>query len=193
MVNYLHRFTIFFMNYFITHFFNSLVGAHPFFDSVVMIIAQILPWISFGIFFVFVLVSHKRNLQPFLLSIFTLIGLGIVNSILKISISQERPFEIYQTIEPLFLHSGLGSFPSGHAMVFAGIATLSFFLVRRVFLWFFVSGICIGISRIIAGVHFAYDIFAGWVLGVVLTIIFLHLYKFYKNTKKRPGSSIFSS
>ena len=91
-----------------------------------------------------------------------------ISRMFKMLFNTSRPFESLD-IEPLIGVAALaGAFPSGHT---AMIATASFILWR--FNRFYaiaglVVAIVVGMSRVVAGVHWPIDIAGGIVLGVLL-------------------------
>lgn len=165
------------MNYFVTHTLNELTGSSAFFDALVFVFAEMIPWLVGFIFLVFILFSYKRTIRPFIFSLFVSVSSIVANIGLKVFFNIQRPFETYQSIQPLFLTYGFGSFPSSHAFFFAVLTTLSFFFLRRIFLFFLISSSVIGLARVIAGVHFFYDILAGWFLGFLFAYLLTIFYK----------------
>jgi undecaprenyl-diphosphatase len=73
---------------------------------------------------------------------------------------------------PLFLHGGMDSFPSGHAMFFGALAMSLFFVHKRMGYLYFVVALIVGLARIAAGVHFPVDIFVSYILGIIIAYIF---------------------
>jgi len=148
-----------------------------FFDALVFVYAEMIPWFVGFIFLLFIVFSYKRTIRPFVFSVLVLISSGVTNAVLKIFFNLQRPFEIHQSINPLFITYGFGAFPSSHAFFFAALTTLSFFFLRRIFLFFLITSLVIGLARIIAGVHFLYDILVGWFLGFLFAYISILIYK----------------
>lgn len=148
-----------------------------FFDSFVFVFAEMIPWFVGFIFLVFIIFSYKRTVKPFIFSLFILAFSAVINPVLKLFFNIQRPFEVYQSIDPLFITHGFGSFPSSHAFFFAVLTTLSFFFLRRIFLFFLIISCVIGLARITAGVHFFYDIIAGWSLGFIFAYMAVVFYK----------------
>ena len=120
------------------------------------------------------LVKNKKVSKAFLLN---LICVFILNYLLKIIFSRERPIDIN-----LITESGF-SFPSGHAMISLGIYGFLIYLlllsdknkiskiigaISLVLLIFL-----IGISRIYLGVHYATDVIAGFVISCSYLLLFI--------------------
>ena len=92
--------------------------------------------------------------------------------ILKHLIPSPRPFIYFENVKPLFLHGGMDSFPSGHAMFFGALATSLFFVNKRIGYLYFIVALIVGLARVSAGVHFPIDIFVGYILGIIIAYIF---------------------
>lgn len=166
-----------YMNSWITHELNSLIGHYDFFDAMVFVYAEFIPWLV-GLFFCLLIVfSYKRTINPFVFTAFTLAGAGIVNALLKLFFNFQRPFEVHATITPLFITYGFGSFPSSHAFFFSILSTLSWFFLKRFAPFFTMITFIIGMARVVAGVHFFVDVLVGWALGVLLGYFAIRFYK----------------
>jgi hypothetical protein len=66
------------------------------------------------------------------------------------------------------------SFPSGHAQnAVAGWGYMAYRLRSRLF-WVvaFVFVLCIGLSRLVVGVHYPHDVLAGWIIGLILLVVY---------------------
>ncbi len=101
---------------------------------------------------------------------------GGLNSILKFGFAMPRPFWVSANVRPVIEATGFG-FPSGHAQNAAGIwglfaASTSKNWLKGVALTLI---ILIGLSRIVLGVHFTHDVLMGWLVGLILLLIFLKI------------------
>jgi len=136
-----------------------------------------------GIFLIFAaiifLISHKHprdGIRNVLVIFFTAILAWGASRAIKYFYPLTRPFEVFDSVKLLFSHGGGDSFPSGHATFFAALATALFAYHKRLGMIYALGALLIGISRIIAGVHFPVDILAGYILGGVIG---LTVYKFF--------------
>ncbi len=102
--------------------------------------------------------------------------------VLKKIIISPRPFILFGSVEPLFIHGGLDSFPSGHAIFFASLATSMFFVDKRIGYLFSVVALLVGLSRIVSGIHFPIDILAGYITGIIISLFFNYLFKKFKKS-----------
>lgn len=173
------------MNHFGFFILHHIVNLSPILDSFIVFCARHLPWISFIFMFAYLLAHYegefdfrdpfkliRLKLREIIFVIITSISSWTIFEIMKNSIEFPRPFVIFD-IQPLFVTNGLfDSFPSGHAMFFATLATSIYFINRRVGLIYFIIAGFIGLARVIAGVHFPLDIFWGYILGIFVSIIF---------------------
>ena len=126
-----------------------------------------------------ILVKKKKYFIFFALA--NLVGV-ILNNLLKIIVRRPRPTEtLVLTAESSY------SFPSGHAMmsmIFYGL--LIYYVtkfVKKKWLKTLLVGILstiilfVGISRIYLGVHYATDVLAGYVIGIIYLVLFIKLLK----------------
>lgn len=119
-------------------------------------------------------------------------NLGIIfvfNFLLKIIFSRPRPLDI-----ALIKESGF-SFPSGHAMVSVAFYGFLIYLINqshqknwiKIGLTIVLSCIiiCVGISRIYLGVHYASDVIAGATLSLAYVIVLTTLASKYGKRKEK--------
>lgn len=114
------------------------------------------------------LFSRRSLAEGLYLSIGILLAWGI-SYLMKIGFHIPRPFLQFPEIAPLFPYGGFNSFPSGHATLFAGLATSMMMVHRDIGIFFVIPALLIGITRVIAGVHFPIDVMFGWLLGSVVS------------------------
>lgn len=126
--------------------------------------------IGFG----FLWLRKKYRLLVFM--IFSIAGGFLISFLLKFWFGRPRPHLV-----PHLSQVYTSSFPSGHsamsAVVYITIAFLvsstfeDFRIKRYFFLWAFLLTFLVGLSRIYMGVHYPTDVFAGWIFGVLWTIL----------------------
>jgi len=178
------------MNYEITHILNELGGVSIFTDALIFVFAEFIPWFVGFLFLLLIFFSRKQPLPIFISAVLTLIVTKLLSVGLKLFFGIDRPFQVYETIEPVFITYGFGAFPSTHAMFFAALATLSFFYIRKISSFFIVMAFVIGIMRVIAGVHFFFDVLAGWICGFIVAYTLVYISRKIIGTDSE--SSIFS-
>lgn len=115
-------------------------------------------------------------------------GGGWLNFALKEWYDRPRP----EVVPPLTVVSGL-SFPSGHAqistIVFLTVASVMGRLAttpaRRVYILgiALVLSILVGISRVALGVHYPTDVLAGWIVGVIWSLVLAGMVRFLQQTR----------
>lgn len=148
---------------------NTAFGAHTLLDSLVLFFAE-----YYVVFLVLLALSFiYRDYRSFGRHTFRLHLLGVILILSLVSVSTylirffypyPRPFLLYD-INHLAIQS-LYSFPSAHTILIFGLAS-GMYVYNKRFAYFLIgSGFLVGISRIIAGVHYPLDILGGAVLGL---------------------------
>lgn len=142
----------------------------------VFFVAAILPWCLFFGLLVWVLFA-KNKPRAFLVVMSSLLAAVIawfLASLYKYNFVNPRPFEVLD-ISPLVSTSLGEAWPSGHAIFFSALAVALWFQKKSLGLIFAIGALLIGLARIAAGVHWPFDILAGWLFGglVGFGLIFL--------------------
>lgn len=123
------------------------------------------------------LLQAKKKAKDVILVFSSAIIAYIGEYLLKSFIPSPRPFLYFENVKPLFLHGGMDSFPSGHAMFFGALAMSLYFVNKRVGYLYFIVALIVGLARVAAGIHFPIDIFVGYILGIIIAIIFKFIFK----------------
>ncbi len=67
------------------------------------------------------------------------------------------------------------SFPSGHTTFVFALATVAWYYHEKTAYFIYLSGLCIGIARVMAGVHYPSDIIGGIVVGTLSAYLLVAL------------------
>ncbi len=154
------------MNNYIFEYLNNFALQNETFDTIVIFLTD-----NLGLLLIFGLIvflfTHKhkedniRNILVILAS--AIVAWLVAKGIKHISLSP-RPFEVLDNVNLLFEHGGGDSFPSGHATFYSALATSFYFYHKYLAIIYIIGAILIGLSRIIAGIHFPIDILAVYAL-----------------------------
>lgn len=104
------------------------------------------------------------------LSLFSLPAAFIVSRILSNFYYSTRPF-VEQNFTPLISHAADNGFPSDHALLSFALASIVFASSKKWGVIFFILGIGIGLSRILAGIHSPLDILGSFFIGAGVVFI----------------------
>lgn len=96
------------------------------------------------------------------------------NSLLKWLCHAPRPYWIDPRVNALAIEPSYG-LPSGHAQAAVTVWAFVAYTVKKRWAWIaaVILILAISISRIYLGVHFPTDVFAGWIVGAIVLIVFL--------------------
>lgn len=166
---------------------NSLLGKSELVDLVLSFFANGAGIALAALLCAAVLVKEKnfRKAARALLLIFIPVTIALVYAeILKVLFALPRPWIESETARILFEHGSLDSFPSGHATVYGALATSVYFYSKRFGFFVAILAVCIALSRVIAGVHWPTDIFAGLFIGFLVSYSFRIIIR-NKNRRKK--------
>jgi membrane-associated phospholipid phosphatase len=172
------------MNYDITTYLNLLIQENLFLESFVYIVARYgdvsLIFILVVFFFIHRHTTTYICIDPIRIStrakeISASLVVGFATWVLvlwiKFVTAIQRPFMVIPEIEPLFEYTKNMSFPSGHTAFFTALGVSLFFEHKRLGILVCMLALCIGVARVMSGVHFFFDIVAGFVLGIVVAFL----------------------
>jgi len=141
-------------------------------DDLVVFLAVYLPVILVLAAFAFVCSQKGMRKKLFLtgeLLIAVIVSRGVVTEAIRFFFPHPRPPAVLGVVS-LFTDTA-SSFPSGHAAVYFALATVLFFWNKKWGTWFFVLAAVNGIARVVAGVHWPFDIVGGAVVGILSALL----------------------
>jgi undecaprenyl-diphosphatase len=148
------------------------VFSSPFLDKVMPIITRLgddgIFWIILAIIF---LCFRKTRKMGFSSALAMLIGLIVVNVVLKNAVGRIRPYEVNPSVTLLVERLSDYSFPSGHTAVSFEAATAIFIRNKKLGIPSLILATLIAFSRLYLYVHYPTDVLAGFVIGVAIAIL----------------------
>ena len=140
-------------------------------------------WILFTLV---MLISKRYRKYGVMAAVALLLGLLIVNGILKPLLARTRPFLVDSSIELLIDPPSDHSFPSGHTMSSFAAAVCIYFANKKWGTAALVLAGLIAFSRMYLMVHFPTDVLAGLLLGILFawTARWIVEYVYAKRKKK---------
>lgn len=95
----------------------------------------------------------------------------IVVSLARLIINAPRPYEVYDFYEvPPKKKSGR-SFPSRHVFSSVSVGTMICFFEPWLGVVIILSGLAMGVCRVLLGIHFIRDVLAGAIIGAATSVI----------------------
>jgi undecaprenyl-diphosphatase len=126
-------------------------------------------WFIIIIAGIFCLLQSRKKQKE--LIIFIGISLPIIYIVAKIGslfYFDTRPFVI-ENFVPLIAHAPDNGFPSDHTLLSSAVAMVIFFYNRKIGLLLLILALLVGLSRILAGVHHATDIFGSLGFAIIFS------------------------
>lgn len=113
--------------------------------------------------------EQKKTAVLMIILFIILIALGVTTKILN---NRERPYDTLQNVDLLVPKENDMSFPSGHALVVSGGATLLWLRERRRWATLaLVEAALVSFSRVYVGVHYPSDVIGGCLLGAIFALL----------------------
>jgi undecaprenyl-diphosphatase len=138
-------------------------------DFLIISFAEYLLYIAFvyAVLHTYFLHEKKHHIRH----IATMVGVPVfawlISHTIKDIVAHPRPDLSVALIVP----DSLYSFPSGHATLMFALAATMYAYDKKAGLFLAILAILTGIARVLAGVHYWYDIVAGAVLGYVVSLV----------------------
>lgn len=176
-------------------YLNNLAGKKIWFDGLVIFFGEYFGWIIIACLGVYLLFKQERKvLKLIVFSLASGTAALILALFIRLFYFHPRPFawpaelNIYQ----LIIHAPTPSFPSGHAVFFFGLAAGAWVFrkeFKKLGVLLFLGAFLISISRVIAGIHWPFDIIGGAVVGIASAVSLRYFWHRYKNREaiKQPA------
>jgi undecaprenyl-diphosphatase len=146
--------------------------AHPWLDQAMLAISDRLTWVAVAVIAIATAFFKRGStMLPFVVSLGLTLGVAdlVTYQVLKPTFARARP--CYQLEAVRLVTERCGSdygFPSNHAAnSMASAVAIALAVRRRVAAWPFVIAVLVGASRVYLGVHFPFDVLAGFVVGAL--------------------------
>lgn len=156
-------------------YLHALAGLSPAFDALVRFFAvpvaylMVLAVAGYGVctyFFRSDISKKETRRLLFLTGVGVFISRVIVAEPLRIFIARVRPYEMLSLPHQLIEHPFGRSLPSGHTAIAFAVAAAVYAHHRATGIALFVVATLVGLSRVIAGVHWPSDILGGAIVGI---------------------------
>jgi membrane-associated phospholipid phosphatase len=120
--------------------------------------------------------------------IFILIATDTLGSFFKQLLHQPRPYWVSADVKPLAQETSYG-IPSTHASNTLAVWGMIAYTIRKTWVWVCISIflLLVGISRLYLAVHFPHDLLGGWLLGLIVLLVFIRSEKRFLAWWDRSG------
>jgi len=149
---------------------------------------------EYGIFWyvlllVILCINRKKNLKIFIFGLATLAAnLGIVRIVNQFWVRQ-RPYQALDSVVRLGTMWQNNSFPSGHVLSCFAVSTYLFFVYPKLGKWLLLMSFAVAWSRVYSGMHYPLDVFASFLLGILLGCVVYRIDKWYEQKYGRADNS----
>lgn len=151
-------------------FINNKVQHYQLLDNTMIFFAEYVQY-AFGLLILMLWLLNKSNFRVIAFQALFAFALGFsINRLIEVFIYRDRPFITHNVIQ-LVDHSANSSFPSDHATSAIVIAvTLWLSSYRFKYIWF-VLAVGVAFSRVWVGVHYPFDVMAGFINGLLIALL----------------------
>lgn len=151
-------------------------------DLIVMFFA------TFFIYFIFIglivlwFIDGKIKKEQVIHAVFASLVAWMIATLIKHFFPTPRPFVVNGNGVDVFIRPENAAFPSQHSVIAFATAVTVFLHDRKIGWWFLLSALVVGVSRVVANVHYPIDIVGGAFIGTLVAVIFekIHFLDLFK-------------
>lgn len=157
------------VDYALFKFFNNVSASYAGLILAVVFCAVYLLYLEVALAFgLWLFVKEKLVRQGIIIGgVSALVSRVIVTELIRLMYARPRPFTVH-VVHQLIEKDTEPSFPSGHASFMFALGFGIYFYNRPLGILFLVLALLTGVARVMAGVHYPFDIFGGAVVGLVV-------------------------
>lgn len=147
---------------------NGLLFRNEVFDFIIMILAKYLVYmVPLGLLLGWFLSKEKEKISLIKTTIVSVIIWQTIPKIISMIWFRPRPIAELAGSKELVFHVPSYSFPSDHSTFLAALATYLYMVgLKKVGITVYIAAFLVGISRVVAGLHFPGDVLVGWLIGI---------------------------
>lgn len=154
-------------------------AANPFLDWLMPIATELRNWwplVIGGLLAVAIWGGGKGRVAVLLAVVLLTATDQLSSTVIKNLVERPRPCHDVEGVRVLYRCGKTYSFPSSHAVTSMAAAVFFGLLFRRLLPILLSASILVSYSRVYLGVHYPFDILAGWVLGGGLAVLTVWVY-----------------
>lgn len=171
-------------------YFINVTLANPVTDKFMPFITERNHWFIFYVliwFYLFVKGGAKGRVAAIMIIFVILASDQFSENVLKPCFHRTRPCHVLENVNLLINCSESFSFPSNHAVNnFAAAALFSYFYKGMKYV-LYGGAFIVAISRVTCGVHYPFDVAGGAIIGILVALGFIHLWKIVDSKFKILG------
>jgi undecaprenyl-diphosphatase len=155
-------------------------------EIIITFLASFLIWVMFAGLLILWIIVGKVNREEALHALGSAFLIWVVTQVIKVLFPTLRPFQVSGGPVLTLTVPFDSAFPSSHAAVAFGLAITLSQHNKKIGFLYLIAAVLVGVGRLLANVHYFWDIVVGSFLGIAIAVVigkpyFLKLLKGFKS------------
>lgn len=156
-------------------------------DTILIFLATFLIWILYAGLIILWFIDGRIRKEQVIHALVAGAIAWLIAFLIKLLFPTLRPFMINGREVDVLVRPTDSAFPSEHTVLAFSLAVTIFLHDRKVGFWYLLGALTIGISRVLANVHYPIDIVGGALIGTLVAVLIekTHMFNLLGHKKRK--------